>query len=492
MTTVLETLFVRDTPLNILVVGDVMIDGYLEGDVGRTSPEAPVPVVLSKTTRQVAGGAANVANNLRALGANVRLAGLIGDDSEGMRLRELLDESGIEHTLVQDPMRDTTYKLRVVAQNQHMLRIDRESNQPVSPAVAEALWRAIEPLIAEVDGIIVSDYAKGVVSSFLMQHLIEHANRKQVKICVDPKGRDYSRYAGVFMITPNRVEVGEATGKSVDTSDTLEKAVVELVEITQAEVVLATCGADGLLIHEQGQAPLRLPARASEVFDVTGAGDTVISVAAMGVFAGLSVVDASELANLAAGIAVGKFGTVVVLPEELRARVAQGGADEFAKLLNRDAMVAACRRYREFGKRIVFTNGCFDLLHAGHVHYLQQARSQGDLLILGLNTDESVRRLKGPKRPIVPELERAAVLSALECVSHVVLFDENTPKELIESIEPDVLVKGGDWSAEQVVGRDFVEARGGKLVLIDTLEGRSSTNIVNTILSRESAESSSP
>ena len=225
MTTALETLFVRDTPLNILVVGDVMIDGYLEGDVGRTSPEAPVPVVLSKTTRQVAGGAANVANNLRALGANVRLAGLIGDDSEGTRLRALLDESGIEHTLVQDPTRDTTYKLRVVAQNQHMLRIDRESNQPVSPAVAEALWRAIEPFIAKVDGIIVSDYAKGVVSSFLMQHLIEHANRKRVKICVDPKGRDYSRYAGVFMITPNRVEVGEATGKSVDTTDTLEKAV---------------------------------------------------------------------------------------------------------------------------------------------------------------------------------------------------------------------------------------------------------------------------
>ena len=195
------------------------------------------------------------------------------------------------------------------------------------------------------------------------------------------------------------------------------------------------------------------------------------------------------MANLAAGIAVGKFGTVVVLPEELRARVAQMGSDEYAKILDKEAAVAACQRYRQLGKRIVFTNGCFDLLHAGHVHYLQQARSQGDLLILGLNSDNSVRRLKGPTRPIVPELERAAVLSALECINHVVLFDEDTPKELIESVTPDVLVKGGDWAPEQVVGRDFVEGNGGELVLIDTLEGRSSTNIVNTILAREAMAS---
>jgi len=230
MTTALETLFVRESPLKILVVGDVMIDGYLEGDVGRTSPEAPVPVVLSKNTRHLAGGAANVANNLKALGAEVTLAGLIGDDQEGVRLRELLDEANIVHCLVEDPARETTYKLRVVAQNQHMLRIDRETKQPVSAAVSEELWAAIEPLLAQVDGVIVSDYAKGVVGLALMQRLLEKASHRGVKICVDPKGRDYSRYAGAFMITPNRREVGEATAKVVDTPDTLQQAVQEKVK----------------------------------------------------------------------------------------------------------------------------------------------------------------------------------------------------------------------------------------------------------------------
>ncbi len=489
MTTALETLFARETPLKILVVGDVMIDGYLEGDVGRTSPEAPVPVVLSKTTRQVAGGAANVANNLRALGSEVIVAGLVGADQEAERLRELLNDSNIQHRLVEAPDRETTYKLRVVSQNQHMLRIDRETKLPVSASTSDALWNAIEPCLDNIDGIVVSDYAKGVVGPALMKRLIEEANRRKVKVCVDPKGRDYNRYAGVFMVTPNRREVGEATAQSVDTPDDLQQAVLQLLDTTQSAVVLATCGADGLLIYEKGKDPVRLPAQASEVFDVTGAGDTVISVAAMGIFAGLSILEASELANLAAGIAVGKFGTVVVLPEEIRTRVAQAGTDEYAKILSREAAAAACKRYRDLGKRVVFTNGCFDLLHAGHVHYLQQARSQGDLLVLGLNTDDSVRRLKGAKRPIVPELERAAVLSALECINHVVLFGEDTPKELIELLEPDVLVKGGDWAAENVVGRDFVESRGGKLVLIDTLEGRSSTNIVNTILAREALDS---
>ena len=488
MTTALETLFVREAPLKVLVVGDVMLDGYLEGDVGRTSPEAPVPVVLSKSTRQVAGGAANVANNLRALGAQVVLAGLVGEDQEGQRLHELLDTAGISHCLVKDSTRDTTYKLRVVAQNQHMLRIDRETKHPVSASVIDALWAAIEPHLDQVDGIVVSDYAKGVVGLKLMKRLTQEAQRRSLKICVDPKGRDYSRYAGVFMVPPNRREVGEATAQAVHTPDNLQEAVLKVLDTTQSEVVLATCGADGLLIYEKDKSPVRLPAQASEVFDVTGAGDTVISVAAMGVFAGLSVLESSKLANLAAGIAVGKFGTVVVLPEEIRARVAQAGTDEYAKILEASAAAAACKRYRELGKSVVFTNGCFDLLHAGHVHYLQQARSQGDLLILGLNTDESVRRLKGPKRPIVPELERAAVLSALECINHVVLFDEDTPKQLIELLEPDVLVKGGDWAPDNVVGRDFIESRGGKLVLIDTLEGRSSTNIVNTILAREVAD----
>ncbi|MBT6179742.1 MAG: D-glycero-beta-D-manno-heptose-7-phosphate kinase [Deltaproteobacteria bacterium] len=487
MTTALDTLFVRDTPLRILVVGDVMIDGYLEGDVGRTSPEAPVPVVLSKNTRHVAGGAANVANNLRALGSHVTLAGFTGDDAEGKTLAHLVQAAGIEHCFVKDPSRPTTYKLRIVAQNQHMLRIDRESKNLATAAMTDALWNKIEPLLARVDGVVVSDYAKGVVGISLMNRLIAEATKLGLKVCVDPKGRDYSRYRGAYMITPNRREVGEAAQRNIDLPEDFQQAVAELKEQTQAEVVLATCGADGMLVYESDKQALRLPAQASEVYDVTGAGDTVISVAAMGVFCGMAVSDAAELANIAAGIAVGKFGTVVVLPEELRSSVARGGSDQYAKILDFDEAVSVAERYRQAGKNIVFTNGCFDLLHAGHVHYLQQARLSGDLLMIGLNTDASVQRLKGPKRPIVPEKERAAVLSALECVSHVVLFDEDTPKNIIESLKPDVLVKGADWPADKVVGRDFVEGRGGKLVLIDTLEGRSSTEIVNTILARESA-----
>ena len=486
MTTALDTLFVRDTPLRILVVGDVMMDGYLEGDVGRTSPEAPVPVVLSKNTRQVAGGAANVANNLKALGCHVTLAGITGTDSEGEMLAALVEKAGIEHCLIKDDGRPTTYKLRIVAQNQHMLRIDKESKQPVAASVVDALWSEIKTILPTVDGVIVSDYAKGVVGISLMNRLMAEAHKQDLKVCVDPKGSDYSRYRGAYMITPNRREVGEAVQRSVDMPEDFQEAVAKLKDQTQSKVVLATCGADGMLIYESDKPTVRLAAQASEVFDVTGAGDTVIAVAAMGIFAGMDVGNSCDLANLAAGIAVGKFGTVVVLPEELRSRVARGGSDQYAKILDLDEAVAVSERYRQIGKNIVFTNGCFDLLHAGHVHYLQQARLQGDLLFIGLNTDASVRRLKGPKRPIVPERERAAVLSALECVSHVVLFDEDTPKEMIERIKPNVLVKGSDWPANEVVGRDFVEGRGGKLVLVDTLEGRSSTEIVNTILARES------
>ena len=271
MTTALETLFVRKTPLRILVVGDVMIDGYLEGDVGRTSPEAPVPVVLSTNTRQVAGGAANVAKNLQALGAEAVLVGLVGDDTEGKRLRQLLEAARIEHCLIVDPKRETTYKLRVVAQNQHMLRIDRETTKPVSAEISEEIWKALEPSLSEVDGIIVSDYAKGVVGLSLMKRLTEEAKRRGLKICVDPKGRDYTRYAGVFMVTPNRREVGEATGRVVNTPDQLQEAVLEIQETTHSEVILATCGADGLLIYQKQANPVRLPAQASEVFDVTGA-----------------------------------------------------------------------------------------------------------------------------------------------------------------------------------------------------------------------------
>jgi D-beta-D-heptose 7-phosphate kinase/D-beta-D-heptose 1-phosphate adenosyltransferase len=489
MTTALDTLFVRETPLRVLVVGDVMMDGYLEGEVGRTSPEAPVPVVLSKNTRHVAGGAANVANNLKALGCHVTLAGITGDDPEGESLVRLVTNAGIDHCFIKDSARPTTYKLRIVAQNQHMLRIDREAKHPVTASISDALWAKIEPILSEVDGVVVSDYAKGVVGLSLMNRLIGGAKKLNLKVCVDPKGHDYSRYRGAYMITPNRREVGEAIQRNVDMPEEFQEAVAQLKEQTQSEVVLATCGADGLLIYETGKPTVRLAAQASEVFDVTGAGDTVIAVAAMGVFAGMEVSKASEYANLAAGITVGKFGTVVVLPEELRSRVARGGIDQYAKILDFDEAVAVCERYRQVGKSIVFTNGCFDLLHAGHVHYLQQARLNGDLLLIGLNTDASVRRLKGPKRPIVPERERAAVLSALECVSHVVLFDEDTPKTIIESLKPNVLVKGADWPADEVVGRDFVESLGGKLVLIETLEGRSSTEIVNTILAREGAAS---
>lgn len=490
MTTPLDTLLAAEKPLKILVVGDLIVDGYLEGEVGRTSPEAPVPVVLSQNTRHVAGGAANVANNLQALGCDTILAGVVGDDPEAAILTTLLGNAKIEHRLVTDSERPTTYKLRVVAQNQHMLRIDRESTQSIQASVVDALWQAIYPILRTVDGVIVSDYGKGVAGLSLLSRLMPACTLENLKVCVDPKGRDYARYRGAFMLTPNRSEVEQATGKPVDTPHSLSEAVQVIQNETHASVVLATCGADGMAVFETGAAPRILASRASEVFDVTGAGDTVVSVAAMGVFAGLSVEQAAELANLAAGVAVGKFGTVVVLPEELRAQVARGGIDEFAKILERTTAAAACERYRSAGKRVVFTNGCFDLLHAGHVHYLQQARRTGDVLILGLNTDASVSRLKGSTRPIVPERERAAVLSALESVTHVVFFDEDTPGPLIELLKPNVLVKGADWSPEKVVGKDFVEALGGELVLIEVLEGRSSTEIVKTILEREKEHSS--
>ncbi len=467
------------TARKIVVVGDLMLDRFLWGQVRRVSPEAPVPIVdLERETRS-AGGAANVARNLSGLGLQVDLVGVTGADTgRDLLLAALtaadLDSDGI--LIAQD--RGTTVKTRVLGNRRQLIRIDEERAVPLSQRDQERLLTVATVRLAQADALLLSDYAKGVLTTDLCRALIESARNCGLPVLVDPKGKDFSRYAGATLITPNRDELALATGVAAQDLDALVAAGSAMREALNLESLVLTLSEQGLvLIGPDGNQ--RLPAVAREVYEVSGAGDTLIATFAAGLVAGLGQVATARLANLAAGIVVGKVGTAPITARELLAALGeQAAGEQAAKIRDVEEARAQVHRWQAAGERVVFTNGCFDLLHVGHVTYLERARRYGRRLVVGLNTDVSVRRLKGPGRPLMGQEDRARVLAALAAVDAVVLFDQDTPSALIERLRPDVLAKGADYRKEEVVGAAEVESWGGRVVLVPLVEDRSTTDII--------------
>jgi D-beta-D-heptose 7-phosphate kinase/D-beta-D-heptose 1-phosphate adenosyltransferase len=470
----------------ILCVGDVMLDRFVYGAVERVSPEAPIPVLHARETREMLGGAGNVARNLAALSIGSTLAGVVSDDEAGRAVRRLVAAEGpIGSALVDNPARRTTVKTRFVSAGQQLLRMDEEDAGQAVATVQQALIAAIDAAVPGCGAVILSDYGKGVLSAAqstdALRHAIATANAAGRPVVVDPKGADYTRYRGASLLTPNRNELREATRMPVDGDEAIVAAARHLIECCGVGGVLVTRGADGMTLVSAGDDPVHLPALAREVFDVSGAGDTVVAVIAAGLAAGLDTIVAAELANVAAGIVVGKAGTAVVHREEL-AHALIGATEGGGKVLTRTALADRVAGWRQRGLTVGFTNGCFDLLHPGHISLLEQAAASCDRLVVAINTDASVTRLKGPSRPVQNEASRALVLAALACVDAVVAFDEDTPLALIQAILPDVLVKGADYARANVVGGDLVEAHGGRVMLARLEEGFSTTATIARFL----------
>jgi D-beta-D-heptose 7-phosphate kinase/D-beta-D-heptose 1-phosphate adenosyltransferase len=467
-----------------LVIGDLMLDRYLWGEVERISPEAPVPVVLLKQETECAGGAANVAANLAGLGIKTRLVGYVGGDDDGNRLKRAIHDLKIDtRGLLHSESHATIAKTRIIGGHQQMIRLDRESRAPYSGKDAQALMRIVHQQLADRPSVVVlSDYAKGVLTPELCQAVITEARHLGIPVLVDPKGRDYSKYVGATALTPNKREAAEACQVDARNNPALLAAAAKLRSELKLDFLAVTRGEEGVSLIEDDHA-LHIPATAKQVFDVSGAGDTVIATLAAGLVAGLERHEALHLANLAAGIVVGKIGTVAIKREELLGELLSEEVREQAdKICSLPQLLARTAQWRAAGERIVFTNGCFDLLHAGHVTYLEQARKLGNRLVLGLNTDRSVSALKGPTRPVIHEQDRARVLAALEAVDAVILFDEDTPLNLIRQIKPDVLAKGSDYSEDQVVGGAEMKSWGGKVALVDIVPGRSSSGIIDKLI----------
>lgn len=463
--------------IHLWVIGDLMLDEYVVGDVGRISPDAPVQVVNIQDTYDRLGGAANVANNIAALGARVTLGGIVGNDAHGQRLLDACQARGIgTHGVLRLDGHPTTAKTRVLSRGQQLLRLDREVPRPPSPTELSRLTSAFASG-PRPHAIVLSDYKKGVLSPALIQWATEQAASLNVPLLLDPKQTDFSLYRGASILTPNLKEVEQASGFSIGNDDSaLRRAAAQILSSTKASALLVTLGERGMALFEPGGVELPIPSAARDVFDVTGAGDTVIATLAVFLACGASLADAAHLANVAAGIVVGKVGTATVSPADLARSIADERAD---KLFSRERAATLCNLWRLQGRRIVFTNGCFDILHVGHASLLREARAQGDLLVVGLNSDSSVRGLKGPTRPVIAEAERAALLAALDCVDGVCVFDEATPEALIQAIRPDVIVKGGDYRPDQVVGADLVAGWGGRVHIVPLVEGKSTSAIVD-------------
>ncbi len=480
-----ESLFARTQTFRCLVVGDLMLDEYLWGKAERISPEAPVQVVDVLREDLRLGGAGNVANNLLALGCRVTIASVIGEDENGWALLKAFNRQGIDTAgILQEPGRRTGRKTRVVAANQQIVRIDRESREPLSATVEQQLCSWLQQQLPGFDVLLISDYLKGVLTPAVLATMMTTAAERRIPVLVDPKGTDYLRYRGATLLTPNRKEAEAASGIAIRDPESLNRAAEALMSQVKLDNLLITRSEEGMSLFSGSGETVHIPTVAREVFDVTGAGDTVLALLACGIAGGRPLPEAARIANLAAGIAVAKLGTSVVTPAEIIAAVSSVHRDSDSKIKDRVVLTPLIEQERTNGRLVVFTNGCFDLLHAGHVKYLQAARQLGDLLVLGLNSDASVRRLKGPKRPLINEEERAHILAALDCIDYVCLFDEDTPLELIAALRPQILVKGGDYTTDAVVGRDIVESYGGRVELIPFVDGKSTTNIIEKVLER--------
>jgi D-beta-D-heptose 7-phosphate kinase/D-beta-D-heptose 1-phosphate adenosyltransferase len=454
-----------------------MIDHYLWGGCERISPEAPVQVVDISRETTVLGGAGNVINNLVALGAHVSVSGVIGDDENGVELRTMLSAIGASSEgLITQKGRKTSKKSRIIASNQQILRYDKESKDSIDITSETAITAYVESVLDECDIVILSDYGKGVITDAVALGVITAAKRAGKKVLVDPKGKDYRKYRGAYLLTPNKKEASEATGIVINDEASLKKALLSLKETCDLECSMITLSEDGIAIYDETMR--RFPTVAKEVFDVTGAGDTVIASLSFALSCGYTIDQAAPFANHAAAVVVGKIGSATVTLgeiEEYESSLHQSTSDMHIK--THEEIYALSGRLKKEGKKVVFTNGCFDILHVGHVKYLQEAKSYGDVLIVGLNSDSSVRELKGPTRPVNVQEDRAYILAALESVDYVVLFSEETPHELIKNIEPDILVKGGDYEGKSVVGAEFAK----ELRLVQFVDGKSTTATIERI-----------
>jgi len=463
--------------LNILVVGDVMLDYYWSGQTNRISPEAPVPVVKIAQKEARAGGAGNVALNIASLAANVTLLGIVGEDSEAQELQQLLTSKSVKCQFVSTPNSPTARKLRVVAQHQQLIRLDFE--EPLIDFDYTEFFACYKIALNGIDAVIFSDYAKGVLTH--IPQLLSLANEQGIKSFVDPKGADFSRYQGANLITPNRSEFQEVVGICHTNEEIINKGQALLSQFN-ISALLVTLSEHGMALIEPNKTSF-LPTHAREVFDVTGAGDTVIASMALGVASGLELQHAMHLANMAAGIVVGKFGTSTVSSIELN-RTLHGDNEHLLGVVTEEELITALDFSKKNGEKIVMTNGCFDILHAGHVAYLEQARRLGDRLVVAINSDESVRQLKGTSRPINKLDDRMTIIAALECVDWVIPFTEETPERIYHKFLPQVLVKGGDYQPEGVVGGEAVIQAGGKVAILDFVDGRSTTTMIERIKSQ--------
>ena len=466
----------------LLVVGDLMLDEYVWGHVERISPEAPVPMVSVLNEEFTLGGAANVAKNLCLLGACVAVAGVVGTGPQGSRLRSELAKLGVDvGALVEEPGRPTTRKTRIIAEHQQVLRIDRETTREISKASEQALMSRALERVPDVDVVLISDYGKGVVTRALIDSLSAKARSAGKLAIADPKGMDFSKYAGLTLITPNKKEAALAAGIEVRDEPGLLAAGQRLLETVAIDKLLITCGKDGMVLFERGAVPLKIGTRALQVYDVSGAGDTVVAVLGLGLAAGFSYPDAIAMANAAAGVVVGKVGTAGASRVEL-AEALQPSADPSVIKHRRLAELAdIARELRRMGRRIVLTNGCFDLLHVGHIRLFTVSKTMGDVLIVAVDDDESVRKLKGPGRPLIHAAERVRILSAMDSVDYVVVFPTQELDRVIEAVRPDVLTKGSNYETDEVLGREVVERCGGRVALIPVTESISASRIIDTI-----------
>jgi D-beta-D-heptose 7-phosphate kinase / D-beta-D-heptose 1-phosphate adenosyltransferase len=468
----------------VLCVGDLMLDEFVYGEVSRISPEAPAPVIAVRRSETNIGGAGNVARNIASLGGRCIFAGLVGADEAGVRLKaELAQHAGIESVLVSDPARPTTRKVRFVSEHfsTHMLRADWERAAPASVEIEQKLIDAILPQLAHADIVLLSDYAKGVLTARVIRNVIDAARKAGKRVIVDPKSPNFAIYRGATLLTPNRKEFAEATRSRADTDQSIAEAARDAMILADCEAMLVTQSEDGMTLVTRSGEAVHVPAHPVKVRDVSGAGDTVVAALALALAAGADWEAALRISSAAAAVAVGKQGTASVSAGELRRKIlphAYLAAEEKIVAVGGE-LAPHLSEWRRQGLRVGFTNGCFDILHPGHVKVLTAARGACDRLIVGLNSDASVRRLKGEGRPVQNERARAEVLAALEAVDLVAIFEEDTPIKLITAIKPSVLVKGGDYTRDTVVGHEIVEANGGEVMLVDTLHGHSTTSLVN-------------
>ncbi|MBI5115567.1 D-glycero-beta-D-manno-heptose-7-phosphate kinase [Candidatus Poribacteria bacterium] len=471
----------------ILVTGDIMLDMYVWGNVERISPEAPVQVLKIESEEPRPGGAGNVAANLSALGARVSCCGIVGDDANGRLLCRLLGKLRVDTSgMLRDKERPTTVKTRMIAHGQQLLRVDKEETRPPTETIEKKLLERINALLPSCDAVLLSDYGKGTLSDDAIRKIVAASNKNHKPVLVDPaRHRSVESYRQCTVLKPNRTEAALAAGMQITDEVSLEAAATRLLDVSKAMCVLVTEGSNGMTVFRKSSEPLHVGGLSRPVYDITGAGDTVLSLLGYVLAGGGTIEEAAEIANVAGSIVVGKLGAAPVTKQEIIRELMSFQHVASHKIKTSDEIAAVCREHRRRKEKIVFTNGCFDLLHVGHIKLFQFAKNNGEVLVVGLNSDASVRKLKGPSRPLLKQTERAYILSALEQIDYIVVFEETTPLKLIKVVKPDVLVKGADYTRDTVVGRDFVESYGGRVELAPLVEGASSSGIMSRIVNNK-------